>query len=102
MAELISSVGGDDDLATLQAALLHDTVEDTDVTLEAIDAAFGAEVRALVAAVTDDKDLPKQERKQQQIEHAAAASPKAQVRFGAAGHEWVKAPRRGQRRPLCL
>ena len=80
MAELITSVGTYDDLPTLQAALLHDTVEDTDTTPEDIEAAFGGAVSRLVAEVTDDKDLPKQERKQRQIEHAAAASPNAQVR----------------------
>jgi len=40
------------DTATLKAALLHDTVEDSDVTLEEIHESFGSEVAALVDGVT--------------------------------------------------
>jgi guanosine-3',5'-bis(diphosphate) 3'-pyrophosphohydrolase len=43
---------------------------------ELIDA-FGPTVAALVQEVTDDKTLPKAERKRLQIEHAAHLSPKA-------------------------
>lgn len=57
----------------------HDTVEDTATTIEDIRTAFGDAVAALVAEVTDDKELPKQERKTQQIAHAAAASPGAKI-----------------------
>jgi guanosine-3',5'-bis(diphosphate) 3'-pyrophosphohydrolase len=52
------------------AGVLHDTVEDTDATREEIEQNFGPEVAAFVAEVTDDKSLPKQERKRLQIEHA--------------------------------
>jgi len=65
------------DEATLVAATLHDTVEDTETTLEEIEELFGAEVRGLVAEMTDDKRLPKAERKRLQVEHAAFISPKA-------------------------
>lgn len=65
------------DAATLAAALLHDTVEDTDATPEEIEAAFGKEVRDLVMEVTDDKNLPKEERKRLQIVNAPHKSPKA-------------------------
>ena len=51
----------------VQAALLHDTVEDTDTRPEELEAAFGPEVRALVAEVSDDKSLPKEERKRLQV-----------------------------------
>ena len=54
----------------LQAAILHDTVEDTDTTFEEIEGIFGDDVMKLVEEVTDDKSLPKQERKRLQIEHA--------------------------------
>lgn len=67
------------DLATLQACLLHDTIEDTAVTYDDLLRHFGREVADLVAEVTDDKSLAKQERKQRQIEHAAQASAKAQI-----------------------
>lgn len=53
--------------AHLQAAVLHDTVEDTDTTLDEIEEVFGAEVRRIVYEVTDDKSLPKAERKRLQV-----------------------------------
>jgi guanosine-3',5'-bis(diphosphate) 3'-pyrophosphohydrolase len=65
------------DAATLAAAALHDTVEDTATTLEELEERFGLEVRDLVAEMTDDKRLPKAERKRLQVEHAAGMSPKA-------------------------
>ncbi|MFP3913538.1 MAG: RelA/SpoT family protein [Actinomycetota bacterium] len=40
------------DAATVAAALLHDTVEDTEVTLEQLAADFGAEIAALIDGVT--------------------------------------------------
>ena len=52
----------------LIAALLHDVVEDTAGTLGDIAARFGPETAALVAEVTDDKSLPKAERKRLQVE----------------------------------
>ena len=61
------------------AAILHDTVEDTDASLEDLRAAFGERVAGLVAEVTDDKSLPKQTRKDLQVEHAAHASRGAQI-----------------------
>jgi guanosine-3',5'-bis(diphosphate) 3'-pyrophosphohydrolase len=66
------------DPLVLMAAILHDTVEDTDTTLEEIAAHFGAEVSAIVAEVTDDKRLAKDERKRRQEEHAPHASFRAQ------------------------
>ena len=61
------------------AALLHDTVEDTETTAEELEAEFGVVVRDIVLEVTDDKLLPKVDRKRLQIEHAAHASPKAKL-----------------------
>jgi len=77
VAELIARVGGVSDLATLQAALLHDTVEDTEATFEEIEHCFGKEVAGLVKEVTDDKGLRNETRKQLQVEHAPDLSPKA-------------------------
>lgn len=51
----------------IQAAVLHDTVEDTDTTFEELEAKFGAEVCQIVREVSDDKSLPKMERKQLQV-----------------------------------
>ncbi|KAL1922015.1 uncharacterized protein VTP21DRAFT_10657 [Calcarisporiella thermophila] len=65
------------DLATLQAAVLHDLIEDTDTTLEELNQCFGKEVSDLVVECSDDKSLPKQVRKRLQIEHAPQVSFKA-------------------------
>ncbi|PYO73782.1 MAG: phosphohydrolase, partial [Gemmatimonadetes bacterium] len=65
------------DEVTLLAALLHDTVEDTETNLQELEQLFGAEVAALVGEMSDDKSLPKEMRKQLQVEHAPGASPKA-------------------------
>ncbi len=52
------------------AAVLHDTLEDTETTPEELTERFGEKVCGYVQEVTDDKDLPKQRRKELQIEHA--------------------------------
>ena len=63
----------------LQAALLHDTVEDTETSIEEIEEIFGGKVKSVVAEVTDDKSLPKQTRKQIQIDTAHKKSPEAKL-----------------------
>ncbi|XP_063952063.1 guanosine-3',5'-bis(diphosphate) 3'-pyrophosphohydrolase MESH1-like, partial [Lytechinus pictus] len=79
VARILAKEAGVSDLATLQAAILHDTVEDTDTTFEEIEKHFGKEVRDIVDDVTDDKSLPKMERKRRQIEHAPHCCPKAKL-----------------------
>ncbi|XP_053128429.1 guanosine-3',5'-bis(diphosphate) 3'-pyrophosphohydrolase MESH1 isoform X2 [Hemicordylus capensis] len=64
---------------TPSAALLHDTVEDTDTTFLEIEERFGQEVRRIVEEVTDDKTLPKAERKRLQVERAAHRSRAAKL-----------------------
>jgi guanosine-3',5'-bis(diphosphate) 3'-pyrophosphohydrolase len=70
VAETLWTVGEIRDLNLLVASILHDTVEDTGTNPEEIRAEFGEDVLALVLEVTDDKSLPKQERKQLQVETA--------------------------------
>ncbi len=77
VAELIARAGRVSDLATLQAAILHDTLEDTETTLEELKARFGSEVAGLVKEVTDEKGLRNETRKRLQIEHAPNLSSKA-------------------------
>ncbi len=77
VALLVAETDPDGDPDVVIAAVLHDTVEDTDTTPAELEAAFGSRVAALVAEVTDDKSLAKAERKRLQIEHAGAASPGA-------------------------
>jgi guanosine-3',5'-bis(diphosphate) 3'-pyrophosphohydrolase len=73
----LAEVGNISDPEVLSAALLHDTLEDTDTTPEELEAAFGARICKLVQEVTDDKKLPKAKRKKLQIEHASQLSPDA-------------------------
>lgn len=79
VAETLWRVGEVRDEVLLVAAILHDTIEDTDTTSEEIEKEFGKEVLDLVLEVTDDKSLPKQTRKQLQIEHAPHKSRKAKL-----------------------
>lgn len=79
LAAVLSGEGGVTDADVIIAALLHDTVEDTATTLAELDTAFGARVAAIVAEVTDDKALPKAERKRLQIVKAPGKSPEAKV-----------------------
>lgn len=79
VAELLAGTGGVTDPVILMAAMLHDTVEDTGTTFGELEEAFGAEVAELVREVTDDKRLPKEVRKQRQIDHAPEASVKAKI-----------------------
>ena len=74
VAHLLATTGQVSEIAILMAAVLHDTIEDTETTPEELEAQFGAEVRRLVEEVTDDKDLKKQVRKKEQIEHAPKLS----------------------------
>lgn len=77
LARVLAEVGGLTDAATLCGALLHDTIEDTATSEVELAGLFGPEIAALVAEVTDDKSLPKAERKRRQVEHAASISDKA-------------------------
>ena len=63
----------------LQAAVLHDTVEDTETSYEELKSEFGAEVADLVMEVTDDKGLSREERKAKQVETAGRKSQGAQL-----------------------
>lgn len=79
VAYLLATTGGVTDVELLHAAILHDTVEDTDTTPEEIEKHFGAAVKLLVQEVTDDKNLPKAERKRLQVEHAPSLSERAKM-----------------------
>ncbi len=70
------SAHGEDPLLIV-AALLHDVVEDTEGEEAEIREMFGGEVAALVMEVTDDKSLPKAERKRLQVAKIAGKSDRA-------------------------
>jgi hypothetical protein len=59
--------------------LLHDGVEDQEVPVEMIAREFGKQVADIVMEVTDDKTLPKDERKRKQIETAPKKSREAKL-----------------------
>ncbi|KAM6979667.1 guanosine-3',5'-bis(diphosphate) 3'-pyrophosphohydrolase MESH1 [Aplochiton taeniatus] len=79
VARILSHEGGITDIEVLQATLLHDTVEDTDTSIEELNAVFGQTVARIVQEVTDDKSLPKMDRKRQQVEHAPHSSHQAKL-----------------------
>jgi GTP diphosphokinase / guanosine-3',5'-bis(diphosphate) 3'-diphosphatase len=70
VCNLLANVGKVSDYDVLIAAVLHDTVEDTETTAAELTERFGATVCGYVLEVTDDKSLPKAERKRRQVEHA--------------------------------
>jgi len=77
LMKVLSIEAGIGDLGVLSAAALHDTLEDTETTQAELAAEFGIELALLVAEMTDDKSLPRAERKRLQIEHAPAMSGQA-------------------------
>ena len=79
VTQLLWEVGSVRDIDVLLAAVLHDTVEDTDTRPEEIRDRFGEQVLSFVMEVTDDKNLPKAKRKRLQIETAANKSHGAKL-----------------------
>ncbi len=79
VARMASSATTEPDPTLVIAALLHDSVEDAGVTAEELSKRFGPDVADLVMEVTDDKSLPKAERKRLQIQNAPHKSPQAQI-----------------------
>ena len=79
VANLLVDVGNVTDTATIAAAILHDTVEDTETTLLELENEFGATIAKLVAELSDNKSLPSEKRKRLQIEHAPSLSPRARL-----------------------
>jgi guanosine-3',5'-bis(diphosphate) 3'-pyrophosphohydrolase len=79
LACLLAYECAEQDQTLLIAALLHDTIEDTETTFEEIARQFGKDVAEIVREVTDDKSLAKAERKRLQIMHASTASYTAKL-----------------------
>src|SRR5689334_747173 len=79
VAHLIAANSDEADTNLLVAALLHDVVEDTPVTIGEVEERFGSDVAGLVAEVTDDKSLPKEKRKALQVQNAPKKSHRAQL-----------------------
>ena len=79
LADLLVNEGGITDVEVLCAALLHDTLEDTDTRQEELVDAFGSRVARIVVEVTDDQSLRSEERKRLQVEHAPKLSVEAKL-----------------------
>ena len=67
VACIVAELGMDTD--TICGALLHDTVEDTYVTLEEVGRRFGADVAKLIDGVTKISKIPYSSREEQQAEN---------------------------------
>ncbi len=80
---IVSSITKDEEL--MAAAVLHDTVEDTDATVEEIETKFGAKVAKLVASESENKreELPESEtwkqRKEETIAHLKFADLETRI-----------------------
>jgi GTP diphosphokinase / guanosine-3',5'-bis(diphosphate) 3'-diphosphatase len=79
LANVLANEGGIANQDVLIAAILHDTIEDTETSEAELRKVFGDKVASLVLEVTDDKSLAPEVRKLLQIEHAAKASHGAKL-----------------------
>lgn len=77
VARILLEEGGITDEEVLAAAILHDTIEDTNAKAQEIRDEFGERVCSLVLEVTDDKGLEKLERKRRQVTNAPNKSADA-------------------------
>ncbi|MDH5632090.1 MAG: HD domain-containing protein [Gammaproteobacteria bacterium] len=74
LANVLWHEGGVTDAVVIAAAILHDTIEDTETTIDELRNLFGERICEIVLEVTDDKDLPPDQRKRIQVEKAPHAS----------------------------
>ena len=79
LAYILSNEAGITDPTTLVAAVLHDTIEDTETTEAELEHHFGLDVAGIVKELTDDKTLPKLERKMLQIKNGPKKSYKEKL-----------------------
>jgi (p)ppGpp synthase/HD superfamily hydrolase len=79
VADLLAEATAGNDAALIAAGYLHDTIEDTATTSDELKDLFGEDIRTLVLEVTDDKSLPKLERKRLQIEMTPKKSVRARL-----------------------
>jgi (p)ppGpp synthase/HD superfamily hydrolase len=79
VASLVTEATGGTDPDVVIAALLHDAVEDQGISFETIVREYGKQVADIVMEVSDDKALPKDERKRRQVEAAPKKSREAKL-----------------------
>ena len=79
LVDVLVCEAGIHDSSIMVAAMLHDTIEDTETSAIEIEREFGVAVRGIVEEVTDDKRLGRRACKQQQIERAPFLSTEARA-----------------------
>ncbi|RJX31959.1 MAG: bifunctional (p)ppGpp synthetase/guanosine-3',5'-bis(diphosphate) 3'-pyrophosphohydrolase [Oxalobacter sp.] len=79
LVDVLTRVGKIEDVPTLIAAILHDTIEDTETSYEELRHQFGEEIARIVLEVTDNNALPKDVRKRLLVEKAPSMSRKAKL-----------------------
>jgi len=79
VASLVAEATDGKDPDLVIAALLHDAIEDQEVPRSLIADNWGEDVASLVEELTDDKSLPKEVRKQEQVKNAPHKSPRAKT-----------------------
>ena len=79
LANVLVHEGRVTDTTVLIAAILHDTLEDTETTPAELAATFGGEIRDIVIEVTDNKTLKKHKRKELQVKHGPHLTRKARL-----------------------
>ncbi len=82
VAELVATATEGGDANLVAAAVLHDTIEDTATLPAELASVFNTDIAELVAEVSDDKRLSKEERKRRQVELAATKSDQLRGRRG--------------------
>ena len=79
VAELVAEATGGTDANLVAAAVLHDTIEDTETSRSELANVFNDDIAALVMEVTDDKNLDWRERKDLQVTTAAKKSDRVKI-----------------------
>ena len=79
VSELVADATEGKDANLIAAALLHDTIEDTETSSDELVATFNNDIAQLVADVTDDKSLPKQDRKHLQVVNSRAQNMRVKL-----------------------
>jgi guanosine-3',5'-bis(diphosphate) 3'-pyrophosphohydrolase len=79
VATLVANVAGVDDVDVLIAAVLHDVIEDTPTTADEVSERFGERVCRFVLALSDDKSLPRQRRREIALAELPQAEPLVHV-----------------------
>lgn len=76
---IIRDIFGIDDPAILSAALLHDTIEDTETDYDEVSETFGRKVADIVGQVSKDKRLPAKQRDELCFQGLKSASWQAKL-----------------------